>query len=387
MRYVARRDSIDIETDSIDAESLALIERLQQEEERAEEEKLWKSLDLANQLIEMDEELARSCRRKTWTNPPEHEDLSLAYALQLQEELESESKPKEDEQVNEESLSLAYAIQLQEEIQHDSKPPPEITKQQVLDSLESSCESQAIKYVTRKAKKLHQEALPKLQQRVEELGFPESALTNCLEYIRDDAPIVIHLKEETLAKLVEDTHYRSLFETKTSGGNKRMSVRKRWEKTLFGSWYSGCQDFQRPKYGCLNISGDIRGVRPARGYGRLFITLANHVRHRCTFSDQDTGTDPSCTLATNEYYAHVLYEYPDVDLKAALTVSRIGGARSQCQKYKETQVHGPICLATDILSLSIPGRYQEASEELKNVVEMFQQKTKCTILWQGDLLS
>ena len=54
--------------------------------------------------------------------------------------------------------------------------------------------------------------------------------------------------------------------------------------------------------------------------------------------------------------------------------------------YKEAQIHGPVCLAIDIEALSIPGRESDASKDLDALVNVFQKKTGCSILWQGDLL-
>ena len=66
--------------------------------------------------------------------------------------------------------------------------------------------------------------------------------------------------------------------------------------------------------------------------------------------------------------------------------ARHGGRPSDCTKYKEVQIHGPICLATDIQALSIPGRQKDAGVSLARNVESFRKMTNCNILWQEDLL-
>ena len=138
-------------------------------------------------------------------------------------------------------------------------------------------------------------------------------------------------------------------------------------------------------------TGDIAGVQSARKYGGIFMVLHQHVRHRSTFFNKDTGGFVETeTLATNEHYCHVLNQYSDEDLIAALKTSksaRLGGARSNCSTYKEVQIHGPVCLATDVLALSIPGRSRDASEKLLADVLEFQKKANCNILWQEDLLN
>jgi len=60
-------------------------------------------------------------------------------------------------------------------------------------------------------------------------NFP---LTNfrTLQWVRQDAPIIIHVNlDRALRFLVEDTHYRNLFEVGTGGGSTDFSARKSWE--------------------------------------------------------------------------------------------------------------------------------------------------------------
>ena len=341
----------------------------------------------------------------------------------------------------------------------------------VLQSLEP-CQRSAIKYVKRVARELHHDVLPKLQKRIIELGYTVEDLNYCLnEYIRHEVPIVIHLTQHTLRKLTTDTHHRNLFETNTSGGCTDKPSRLLWEGIMFHGQYNINQDhrrnkkmddfpyldlhrhprhylyevftkyatskpFNRPKYGCLNITGDVAGVKSAaRSYGTCYLTLKQHVRYRSTFYHQDSGTIAATiptsskattptdvdndehindrhALGTSEYYAHILYKYRDEELKAIMNIvaaasknndndnnnskSRSGssnmkmfrGSPSICSKggYKEVQIHGPICLETDIETLSLPGRYKHASATLKNQVMDFQNKTQCNILWQQDVI-
>ena len=51
-----------------------------------------------------------------------------------------------------------------------------------------------------------------------------------LQWIRRDAPIIIHLKLDRVLKfLVDDTHYRNLFETHTGSGSLDKTARSSWE--------------------------------------------------------------------------------------------------------------------------------------------------------------
>ena len=105
-----------------------------------------------------------------------------------------------------------------------------------------------------------------------------------------------------------------------------------------------------------------------------------------TFDKDTGGADHTESLATNELYAHVLNSYTDSDLREALNVSRLGGAPSWCSTYKEVQIHGPVCLASDIQALSVPGHAATAGSSLSSTVMLFQKITGCNVLWQGDLL-
>jgi len=279
----------------------------------------------------------------------------------------------------------------------------------LLQSLDK-CQRDALVTVERQARIRHEAAYPKVQQRITmSLGYKHQDLDNCLAYIRNEAPIIIHLNEQCLSFLAGpgETHYRNLFEVNTSGGNRSHELRYQWEWRMFGSTYDKATyngngviratPFQRVKYGCLNFTGDIEGVAPARRYGQFFITLKRSVRHRCTFFNMDSsdfgrhdgssyGGAFSDTLATAKYYCHILEKYSDAELHSILALNKIGGGQSKCINYKEVQIHGPVCLATNIEALSIPGREVDASRDLMSTVERFQKKSNCTILWQADLL-
>ena len=232
----------------------------------------------------------------------------------------------------------------------------------------------------------------KLKNRLPHLGdgsYTEEDLKKALGFIRDEAPIIIHLKEAMLRILVNNTHYRNRFETQAPGSTGGYAVRRQqWERDMFSSCYDDVPASMRVKYGCLNYCGDIRGVKSVRKhYGLAYIVLKSRVRHRATFSLESKSTR-SEIIATNKYYAHVLHEYDDTELKKVLDVckfARHGGRPSDCTKYKEVHIHGPICLATDIQALSIPGRQKDAGAFL-STVEAFQKQTNCNVLWQKDLL-
>ncbi|KAL3907710.1 MAG: hypothetical protein SGARI_003403, partial [Bacillariaceae sp.] len=257
-----------------------------------------------------------------------------------------------------------------------------------LDNLES-CQNKALVYVKSKAKDLHEAALPSLQAKMKALsGYSEADLLGCLKYIKEDAPIIIHLPKETLAEMVHDTHYRNCFETK-SRDTTYQAIRLIWEKNMFDGAYQDSAPFYCPKYGCLNLSGDIEGCASARGYGPNFLTLKQNVRTRCTLWNEGSKLASDVQVATLEYYAHILAQYSDEELENLLRVckqARLGGCRSNSETPKEVHIHGPIDLANDIQALSIPGRAEDATPEMMDIVLQFQVKTGCNVFWQQDLL-
>jgi Protein of unknown function (DUF3626) len=245
----------------------------------------------------------------------------------------------------------------------------------------------ALSTVRPAAQAFYYATMPLLTQRVESLGFSYYQLQNCLDFIRDEAPITIHMDENTLAKLVQDTNYRNCFEVGGSAANRSADMlwycakRYYWESRMFRGSYEFALHCDRPKYGCLNFTGDISGATSC--YGTMHLILSQNVRSRATHFYQDSGNYihyyPNCpiVLGTSEYYAHILQGYNEIDLVAALNVanhSRIRGAPSTSRQgvgYKEVQIHGPVNLASDIQALSLPGKEQHASTWLLAHVEGF----------------
>ncbi|CAK9071619.1 Sodium/potassium/calcium exchanger 2 [Durusdinium trenchii] len=198
------------------------------------------------------------------------------------------------------------------------------------------CQQAAIRHIRHLAEENHIRALPQLQERVKKLGYTDTDLHMVLAWIRELAPIIVHINLDKVGKFFvednrreiktpwcpykplvyvprvldgakSDSHYRNQFETNTSGGLLKTSAREKWERGLFGTAYDGAHAFERPKYGVQNIWNDHRGVVGAKQYGDSYIVLKD-VRLRCTLSPQDSANLPARRLAVLDYYAHVLLE-------------------------------------------------------------------------------
>eukprot|EP00440_Ansanella_granifera_P022032 gb/GFBE01023923.1/.p1 GENE.gb/GFBE01023923.1/~~gb/GFBE01023923.1/.p1 ORF type:complete len:661 (+),score=140.10 gb/GFBE01023923.1/:1-1983(+) len=239
------------------------------------------------------------------------------------------------------------------------------------------CQKRAVSNIRHIAKVNHQKALPVLQRRVAKLGFKDMDLWTTLSWVRDFAPVIVHLHFDRMCKfLLEDTHYRSQFETGSSCGLNNREVRERWERDLFQGAYDGCRDFERPKYGVLNVHNDYRGVVRAAQYGDCYVILKD-TRLRTTFSPEDSANLKAERLACLDYYAHVLNEYTDDELRETLKVATTGKIGSSDTivasglKYKEAQYHGEICFARHVERLVLPkvSKYTGREDEIKAVCE------------------
>eukprot|EP01061_Rhynchopus_euleeides_P012260 TRINITY_DN2190_c0_g1_i5.p1 TRINITY_DN2190_c0_g1~~TRINITY_DN2190_c0_g1_i5.p1 ORF type:complete len:690 (+),score=149.60 TRINITY_DN2190_c0_g1_i5:276-2345(+) len=254
----------------------------------------------------------------------------------------------------------------------------------------SSLQKWALAEVVAKAKKLHDAAYPALAQRVLKMRSSVGALfrlehlLRTLLWIRDEAPIIIHIPLEAdgrMDKLLADTHYRNQFETKMSRGSLDFSEggsRAGWESNIFNKHYDGAEPFQRPKYGVLNVVKDPHGIQKARQYGTSYIQLKG-CRLRTTFADQDTSHS-GCVVASCEFYAHVLMRFSDDELRGVLEVAnglRAGHVSDLISVYKEVQIHGEISLAHNIDMLMVSSG-AAAVKGMMGKVKRFCAKNSCS---------
>ncbi|CAE8599665.1 unnamed protein product, partial [Polarella glacialis] len=217
------------------------------------------------------------------------------------------------------------------------------------------CQKSALRHIRTLAKNNHEQALPKLQRRVQTLGFTDSDLWMTLAWVRELAPIIVHINLSTMMPFMEsDTHYRNQFETASSGGLLKPEVRTKWERDLFGGTYDGSRGFDRCKYGVLNAMNDHRGVVKCHQYGDSYLVLRD-VRLRTTFSPEDSANLKAERLAVLDYYGHVLAEYSDEELRETVGVANSPDAavlgdssKVAAMKYKEGQIHGEVCWAKHV---------------------------------------
>ncbi|CAK0827270.1 unnamed protein product, partial [Prorocentrum cordatum] len=115
----------------------------------------------------------------------------------------------------------------------------------------------AVRHIRNLARESHAKALPELKNRVTRLGFTEVDLHMALAWVRELAPMIVHVNLEKLGEfLLKDSHYRNQFETNSSGGLLKPAARVKWERGLFGTAYNEeTPGSERPKYGVQNSFG------------------------------------------------------------------------------------------------------------------------------------
>ncbi|CAE7250909.1 cal-1 [Symbiodinium sp. CCMP2456] len=251
------------------------------------------------------------------------------------------------------------------------------------------CQQAAIRHIRNLAQENHERALPELQKRVQKLGYTDTELFMALSWVRELAPLLVHINLDKVGQFfMQDTHYRNQFETKTSGGLLKTSAREKWERGLFGTAYDGARPAERPKYGVQNIWNDPRGVVGARQYGDSYIVLKD-IRLRCTLSPQDSANLPARRLAVLDYYAHVLLEYSDKELKETIRVAekgdeKVGDSEKVVEKwgmYKEAQLHGEIDLRKHVDRLVANERHRKQADWVESICK----KNGWTLTWMDEM--
>jgi len=185
------------------------------------------------------------------------------------------------------------------------------------------CQRAALRTVREHATANHNGAYPGMLERFNGLGFGERELQAVLGWVSDLAPAIVHVDIDQCGAFLEvDEYYRNQFETHSSGGalDEHNETRIRWERDLFGGAYDGCEPFERPKYGALNVTNDYRGVTSAHQYGDSYMVLKD-VRLRLTFAATDSAGMEGSRLAVLDKYAHVLKEYEDEELTTVVSVA------------------------------------------------------------------
>jgi len=163
---------------------------------------------------------------------------------------------------------------------------------------------------------LHAASFHRLRSRFQQLGLGENGLQAVDGWIRDLAPVVVHVNLDTCGHLFEsDEFHWSPWETKAAadGGRRCADVD---ESNLFGGIYDDAKPFERVKYCSLNLMNDYRGVRQGESY-----LVLKDVRLRTTLLAGTAAPEKAKSLGTLDQHMHLLEDYSDEELRSLVDVA------------------------------------------------------------------
>jgi len=254
------------------------------------------------------------------------------------------------------------------------------------------CEQDAINHVNSLAIKKSEDSKQKqrlieLIQQIENgkyVGSIDSTLKALYHFLEWEVPIIIKIHiADLIPKIINDTHYRNLFEIGKGSGGNDLNIRRTEEAKMFGPVYDKAEAFERPKYGCLNIGLTEAGTQQANTYGDgYFLMNDTTVRWRTTLTVQDSfsvngecGTVKHCNHLLTQLQATELSEV----LEAALHKKTSSGGAKQTS-YREIQIHGPVQLDRDVISMHVPSHHQK-NKKLVQTLERFCRKNMCKLVY------
>lgn len=127
---------------------------------------------------------------------------------------------------------------------------------------------------------------------------------------------------------------------------------------------------------CRNVTDDG---------GESCVPLRPQCRLRATFADMDSSS-PSTSLATCEYYAHVLNNYTDSELRAVVDVAtgKAPWRASNCiSQYKEIQIHGELKYSDHVEAMVVHARFKTHPAILETV-QQFSERYSIPVVWMAE---
>lgn len=226
-----------------------------------------------------------------------------------------------------------------------------------------------------------------LQQRMHDALGPNagSMLVDLEDWVRDRAPIIIHIKFDRLIPggltvidgFLADTEYRNMFETGTSAGCPDPIHRQDRERQMWGDTYDG-RDAFRPKYGCLNLMDDPDGDHQATYYGPSYLVLKDSARWRCTMTSSNSRTSKD-VLGSVRQCAKMLTSLDCNELRAAVAHEGAPGVGRSLSDYKEVQIHGPVRFRHDIAKIVADA---SACADVREKINRFAQQNGIPLEWR-----
>lgn len=186
-------------------------------------------------------------------------------------------------------------------------------------------------------------------------------ILHLLEFIREEALIIIHVPDDVLCLLAKDTYYRNQFETGQTRGQFGQP-RLIWEHNMFEGKYDKASAFDRCKYGRLLVINNPKDLSLCSPYGTNYLELKSTIRPRitCCYGDSGCGAGKQ-KMGTLDHFAHLLRATSKEDLE--ILFERETTCDHLCW-YFEIQIHGSINLSRDVARLVLhPDVKISAAEE------------------------
>ncbi|MFK8101974.1 MAG: DUF3626 domain-containing protein [Saprospiraceae bacterium] len=265
----------------------------------------------------------------------------------------------------------------------------------------------AIDYIEAYSKKRIDQANDTILRVCQLSNISENELAQVLEKIKTKASIAIHFHpyrlnrnfQNVLSLLIETGLYKSQFETQISNGSLTAfegGARDQWENVLFDHVFSThkISIADRPKYGSLNLLGHAEGPSPR--FGSCYFLLKPTCSNYATFTYLDSYLNPKekgTITFFHEIISSLLQECFERDyalgeknirppqllkkINDYLALTNISFDHQQPSRnldhYIEAQIHTPISLTQDVVSLVADASFKntEYEKRLRHLCEKY----------------
>ena len=212
----------------------------------------------------------------------------------------------------------------------------------------------ALAFSYKKSKLYSKNVFDNLVLRFLNFGYKKEDIKKVQNYVKNHSQIIIHFSPLLLDKFLNDTNYRNGFEI--GRDSNYLKSRITWETNLFNRIYDNVKDgSNRVKYGVLNITNCLEGVKSCYSYGDSYFVLKKDIKKRSTFVFGDSSI-MDIHIATFKHFNSILLYMNDGDFKNlvdhVLNCFNYNEMDLKGPEYKgsyiEVQIHGPIRFNQDI---------------------------------------
>lgn len=243
----------------------------------------------------------------------------------------------------------------------------------------------ALTYSRKVSRESHEAALVEVSdQRLPGLGFSDFQFTRLLEWVQEEANLVIHVDLPRIGRsLLQDGLYKNIFEVTGEGAKAgySLSYRSQVESKLFGKAYDDGPAVEKVKYGAININNNSSGITAAHGYGGDAFVL-QHLRLRTTITRGDSFQHNN--LGTLDMAAHILKDFTDEELKHAIQRQESKPTDHDVQDhstYKEVQLHGAVDLRLNVAMILVNPSRRSQGRDFQKTLDELKSLCGCPVYW------